>query len=42
MGDDKAKAVNAARKLNDILTPATDLVSVVMGEITLVNFLKSF
>lgn len=42
MGDDKAKAVNAARKLNDILTPATDLVSVVMGEITFGEFSQKF
>jgi integrase len=42
MGDDKTKAVTAARKLNDILTPATDLVSVVIGEITFGEFSQKF
>lgn len=42
MGADKAKAINAARKLNDILSPATDLVSVVIGEITFGEFSQKF
>lgn len=42
MGADKAKAINAARKLNDILSPATDLISVVMGEVTFGEFSQKF
>lgn len=42
MGDDKSKAIIAARKLNDILTPATDLVSIVMGEVTFGEFSQKF
>lgn len=42
MGADKAKAVAAARKLNEILTPTTDLISVVMGEITFGEFSQKF
>lgn len=42
MGADKAKAINAARKLNDLLTPTTDLVSVVMGEVTFGEFSQKF
>ncbi|MCW8040047.1 phage integrase Arm DNA-binding domain-containing protein [Acinetobacter entericus] len=42
MGANKSKAIAAARKLNDILIPATDLVSVVMGEVTFGEFSKKF
>lgn len=42
MGSDKSKAIIAARKLNDILTPATDLVSAVMGEVTFGEFSQKF
>ena len=42
MGNEKAKAITAARKLNDILTPSTDLVSVVMGEVTFGEFSQKF
>lgn len=42
MGADKVKAINAARKLNDLLIPATDLVSVVMGEVTFGEFSQKF
>ncbi|KHN68692.1 integrase [Acinetobacter calcoaceticus] len=42
MGADKSKAVAAARKLNDILAPTTDLISVVMGEITFGEFSQKF
>lgn len=42
MGDDKSKAINAARKLNDIFTPATNLVSAVMGEVLFGEFSKKF
>lgn len=42
MGPDKAKAINTARKLNDLLSPATDLVSAVIGEVTFGEFSKKF
>lgn len=42
MGSDKNKAIAAARKLNDILLPATDLVSSVVGEISFGEFSKTF
>lgn len=42
MGADKSKAIAAARKLNDILTPTIDLVSVVMGEVTFGEFSQKF
>jgi integrase len=38
MGIDKAKAVAAARKLNDLLTPEVDLVSKVSGNVKFVEF----
>lgn len=42
MGADKVKAIAAARKLNDILTPTTDLISVVMGEVKFGEFSQKF
>lgn len=42
MGPDKAKAINAARKLNDLLIPATDLVSIVIGEVNFGEFSQKF
>lgn len=42
MGTNKINAVNAARKLNDILTPATDLVARVLGSITFGEFADEF
>lgn len=42
MGSDKSKAIIAARKLNDLLTPATDLVSIVLGEVTFGEFSQKY
>lgn len=42
MGDDKAKAIIAARKLNELLVPSIDLVSRVIGEITFGTFATEF
>lgn len=42
MGDDKAKAMIAARKLNELLTPSLDLVARVMGEVTFGEFSQEF
>ncbi len=42
MGDDKAKAIIAARKLNDLLVPSIDLVASVIGEVTFGEFSKKF
>ncbi|CAM4295751.1 phage integrase Arm DNA-binding domain-containing protein [Acinetobacter pragensis] len=42
MGLDKSKAVSAARKLNEILTPSTDLVMTVIGEVTFGEFSQKF
>lgn len=42
MGSDKAKAITAARKLNDLLVPASGLVSSVIGEITFGEFSQKF
>lgn len=42
MGDDKAKAIVAARKLNELLTPSTDLVARVLGEVTFGEFAKDY
>lgn len=42
MGNDKNKAVAAARKLNDLLTPVTDLVAQVMGELSFGEFADDF
>ena len=42
MGDDKAKAVIAARKLNELLIPSADLVARVLGELTFEEFTKEY
>jgi integrase len=42
MGADKAKAISAARKLNDLLMPSSDLVSNVIGEVTFGEFAQKF
>lgn len=42
MGADKAKAISAARKLNDLLIPSSDLVSNVIGEVTFGEFAEKF
>jgi len=42
MGADKAKAISAARKLNDLLIPSSDLVSNVIGEVTFGEFAQKF
>lgn len=42
MGTDKNKAITAARKLNDMLIPAGDLVSSVIGEVTFGEFSTKF
>lgn len=42
MGHDKNKAIIAARKLNELLIPATDLVARVLGEVTFGEFAEEF
>lgn len=42
MGDDKNKAIAAARKLNELLTPSIDLVSRVLGEVSFGEFGAEF
>lgn len=42
MGADKAKAITAARKLNDLLISSNDLVSTVIGEVTFKEFSQKF